>query len=93
MKCCKDCTKRYVGCHSKCQTYVINKVINKYCDKKHSSTFLYFHHAILHSFDQSPGKSGDDKSPVMIFVTTGLCKRSIFNCSGEQQTGICRFNL
>lgn len=30
MKCCKDCTKRYVGCHSKCQTYVANKVINTY---------------------------------------------------------------
>ena len=30
MKCCKDCTKRYVGCHSKCQTYVVNKVINIY---------------------------------------------------------------
>lgn len=30
MKCCKDCTKRYVGCHSKCQTYVVNKVINTY---------------------------------------------------------------
>ena len=30
MKCCKDCTKRYVGCHSKCQTYVVSKVINTY---------------------------------------------------------------
>lgn len=30
MKCCKDCTKRYVGCHSKCQTYVVNKVIITY---------------------------------------------------------------
>ena len=30
MKCCKDCTKRYVGCQSKCQTYVVNKVINTY---------------------------------------------------------------
>ena len=40
--------------------------------------FRFFsHHDILHSFDPPPGKSGDDKSPAVIFVTTGLCKISI----------------
>lgn len=23
--CCKDCEKRYVGCHSKCDTYIAEK--------------------------------------------------------------------
>ena len=47
---------------------------------------FFSHHDILHSFDPPPGKSGDDKSPAVIFVTTGLCKISIFSCSGERQT-------
>ena len=25
MGCCKDCTKRYVGCHSKCDSYLKEK--------------------------------------------------------------------
>ena len=33
---------------------------------------IFSHHDILHNFDTLPGKSGNDKSPVMIFVTTGL---------------------
>ena len=40
--------------------------------------FCFFsHHDILHSFDPPPGKSGDDKSPAVIFITTGLCKISL----------------
>lgn len=30
MKCCKDCTERYVGCHASCQKYVVAKVIHTY---------------------------------------------------------------
>lgn len=30
MKCCKDCTKRFVGCHASCQTYIVGKVIHTY---------------------------------------------------------------
>ena len=30
MKCCKDCTKRFVGCHSQCQKYIVAKVIHTY---------------------------------------------------------------
>lgn len=25
IKCCKDCTKRHVGCHSECQDYITEK--------------------------------------------------------------------
>lgn len=30
MKNCKSCTSRYVGCHSSCQPYIVNKIIQSY---------------------------------------------------------------
>lgn len=47
-------------------------------DQNGFASRFFSHHDILHSFDPPPGKSGDDKSPAVIFVTTGLCKVSIF---------------
>lgn len=29
-KCCHGCEKRFVGCHSQCQTYVVEKTIHTY---------------------------------------------------------------
>lgn len=34
MKQCKGCAKRFVGCHSQCQIYIVNKVINTYKREK-----------------------------------------------------------
>ena len=34
MKCCRECSDRYVGCHSQCQKYVVNKVIKMYQNQK-----------------------------------------------------------
>lgn len=34
MKTCQNCTKRFVGCHSQCQLYIVNKVINTYKREK-----------------------------------------------------------
>lgn len=36
---CKNCTKRYVGCHAECQHYVVNKVIQMYKNKKKIEQF------------------------------------------------------
>lgn len=30
MKCCKDCDNRYVGCHARCQKYIVAKTIHTY---------------------------------------------------------------
>lgn len=34
MKCCCECSDRYVGCHSQCQKYIVNKVIKMYHNQK-----------------------------------------------------------
>lgn len=34
MRLCKDCDTRYIGCHSECSYYVVNKVINTYKKNK-----------------------------------------------------------
>ena len=53
-------------------------IVSDPVDQNGFAFHFFSHHDILHSFDQSPGKSGDDKSPAVIFVTTGLCKISVF---------------
>lgn len=46
IKCCLNCEKRYLGCHSKCQDYNLEKVkiegiSNKIQDvKKRNNTFI-----------------------------------------------------
>ena len=45
MKCCKDCTKRFVGCHSQYQKYIVAKVIHTYKrDKIGKEKDLIFKH-------------------------------------------------
>ena len=68
-------------------------VVSDPVDQNGFASHFFSHHDILHSFDPPPGKSGDDKSPAVIFITTGLCKVSIFSCSGERKTGICLYNV
>lgn len=36
---CKGCTKRKVGCHSTCQEYAVNKVIQMYKNQKKVEDF------------------------------------------------------
>lgn len=36
VKCCKDCTDRYVGCHSVCEKYLSEK---KICDEEREAVF------------------------------------------------------
>ena len=66
-------------------------IVSDPIDQNGFASRFFSHHDILHSFDPPPGKSGDDKSPAVIFVTTGLCKVSILSCSGERKTGSCLF--
>ena len=40
-------------------------IVSDPVDQNGFAFHFFSHHDILHSFDQSPGKSGDDKSPVM----------------------------
>ena len=42
-------------------------VVSDPVDQNGFASRFFSHHDILHSFDPPPGKSGDDKSPVMIF--------------------------
>ena len=58
-------------------------IVSDSVDQNGFAFHFFSHHDILHSFDPPPEKSGDDKSPAVIFITTGLCKISIFSCSGE----------
>ena len=58
-------------------------VVSDPVDQNGFAFHFFSHYDILHSFDPPPEKSGDDKSPAVIFITTGLCKISIFSCSGE----------
>lgn len=50
--CCKDCTKRYVGCHSKCKDYKQFKIENekkrKYINESRDAT-----NQIAYSFKKS----------------------------------------
>ena len=36
---CKNCTERKFGCHSTCQAYVVNRVINMYKQEKKSEEY------------------------------------------------------
>lgn len=41
ISCCKDCTERYVGCHSKCEKYLEEKqLLEKQKNKKDANKFV-----------------------------------------------------
>lgn len=44
---CKDCTERYIGCHSKCESYIkFNEYRKQVCirNQQHSSIIEYYKH-------------------------------------------------
>ena len=42
-KACKDCEKRYVGCHGECETYKAEKAKNEELrEKRNHETFVAF---------------------------------------------------
>lgn len=44
---CRNCQQRKFGCHSTCQLYVINRVINRYKQEKKSEHYDLYYNPVL----------------------------------------------
>lgn len=36
IKCCKNCTERYIGCHSSCERYLKEKEVHEHISDEHN---------------------------------------------------------
>lgn len=51
MRMCKDCQDRYIGCHSRCQKYVVAKVIKTYKNQKRKQEYGLAYSPTLHNVE------------------------------------------